>query len=117
MSTTMQGTAWDPPNGLPDPYCQLSLNNNMTSVGSTALVRDSLMPTWGVVVSGNGVPMSALSGPMVRISVFDDDGTAGPQNICTVMSVPQADFNMSGDIDLGPVQRCTHLLIRLACQP
>jgi hypothetical protein len=114
QGTTVGGMSWDPMGGFPDPFCQLSINNS--SVGRTSTEMNNLMPMWNQSISGNvGVPMSTFSMPTWRISVFDDDTTT-MQVICSVSTIPDTAFS-GGDVELGPVQQCASLKVRLQCQP
>jgi hypothetical protein len=117
MPRTASGMVWDPPNGDPDPFCELVVNN--TVVGRTMTINNNLSPDWDQSITAGGTyPLSLFlaPNPIWHISVLDDDPPNATQNICTVMSLAETDFE-AGQALFSNVGRCTTLELRLTCPP
>jgi hypothetical protein len=114
MSTRADGNAWDPPNGDPDPYCQLQINGNTPM--RTATIMNTLTPTWEQSIGSYSAATLLAANPTWRISVNDDDTPSPPQLICSVSGFAPSDF-AAGQVEFRNVQRCTSLQIRLTCGP
>jgi hypothetical protein len=107
-------TAWDPPNGEPDPYCQFQVNGSNPM--RTATIMNSLTPTWEQSIGSYTGAVLLAANPTWRISVNDDDTPMPPQLICSVSGFAPSDF-AAGQVEFRNVQRCTSLQIRLMCGP
>jgi len=128
LPTRPNGSSWDPPgstfgNGSkPDPYCSLWSSDG--GDGSTAVITDTLTPSWpsaGNVTSlTRGVSTTVLLAGGWTISVFDMDGM-GPvgaaETICTTTpSVSSSDLR-SGGFTVNDVGSCSEIVLGFTCLP
>jgi hypothetical protein len=115
--TMANGGPWDNGmGGLPDPFCQFTLNG--IAQVATATITNTLTPVWDETISPGNLNVTAnfLTSQRWGIGVVDDDGGMQVDTpICAVApDLTAADFT-AGTVVFPAAQGCLSLTIQLVC--
>ena len=125
-ATKTGGMPWDPAmsttnpmSGLPDPVCELFLDQTMTPAAMTSVQMNTTTPTWNQAITPGSPPLTAsrLMSQAMPWSIFvgDDDMTLPAETICRISpQFASADF-AAGDVTLPTTQDCTSVTLHLTC--